>query len=261
MFLEGRLHLGSLYWTRCRQSWQTVGGRSETLPSTLRDVQADPCPRVSNEYFVVDMINSFAIVYEEHSHKSIWLIDGLAPRVDHLHQGVRHTHTCQPEMAKMTEIFHQNDWDFSSLPRGLDNLAMGPKQHHLYSKPEYTNSQHMLHFTTIPITTCFILLQYQPQHVSFFWNMLHFTGIKTSFSWDWVEEQPTCAKLCNYIQTKKGKLEAQFKIITNKHIAVCQINVNGDTLWWRISRCELCAAQSYAAALILCLWVNIKITD
>ena len=34
------------------------------------------------------------------------------------------------------------DWDFSSLLRGLDNLAMGPKQHHLYSKPEYINSQH-----------------------------------------------------------------------------------------------------------------------
>ena len=30
-------------------------------------------------------------------------------------------------------------------------------------------------------------------------------------------------------------------VITNKHIAVCRINVNGDrpTLWWRISRCEL----------------------
>ena len=28
-------------------------------------------------------------------------------------------------------------------------------------------------------------------------------------------------------------------MITNKHIAVCKINVNGDTLWWRISRCEL----------------------
>ena len=113
-------------------------------------------------------------------------------------------------MAKRTEIFHQNDWDFSSLPRVLDNLAMGPKQHHLYSKPEYMNSQHasfycnihhnMVHFTAIStttcfnllqdtpqpgsfycnITTCFILLQYQSQHASFYCNMLHFTAISTT---------------------------------------------------------------------------------
>ena len=91
---------------------------------------------------------------------------------------------------------------------------MGPKQHHLYSKPEYTNSQHasfycnihhnMLHFTAIStttcltllqytpqpgsfycnITTCLILLQYQSQHASFYCNinhnMLHFTAISTT---------------------------------------------------------------------------------
>ena len=44
-----------------------------------------------NQYFVVDVVKSFAIVYEEHSHESIWLIGSLAPRVDHLHQGVRRT--------------------------------------------------------------------------------------------------------------------------------------------------------------------------
>ena len=63
----------------------------------------------------------------------------------------------------------QNDWGFSSLPRGLDNSAMGPKQHHLYSKPECINSQHisfyrnihhnMVHFTAISTTTCFISLE------------------------------------------------------------------------------------------------------
>ena len=90
----------------------------------------------------------------------------------------------------------QNDWDFfSSLPRGLDKLAMGPKQHHLYSKPEYINSQHasfycnihqsqhgsfhcnihhnMLHFTARYTTTWFILLQYH--------NMLHFRPITACF--------------------------------------------------------------------------------
>ena len=63
----------------------------------------------------------------------------------------------------------------------------------------YNTNHNMLHFTA----TGFILLQYQPQHASFYWNMLHFTG-------DWVEEQPTCVKLSNYIKTKKVKLEAQF---------------------------------------------------
>ncbi len=43
----------------------------------------------------------------------------------------------------------QNDRDFSSLPWGLDNLAMGPKQHHLYSKPEYINSQHASFYCNI----------------------------------------------------------------------------------------------------------------
>ena len=86
---------------------------------------------------------------------------------------------------------------------------MGHKQHHLYSKPEYINSQHasfycnihhnMVHFTAIStttcftllqdtqqpgsfycdITTCFILLQYQSQHASFYCNMLHFTATST----------------------------------------------------------------------------------
>ena len=68
---------------------------------------------------------------------------------------------------------------------------MGPKQHHLYSKPEYINSQHasfycnihhnMVHFTAISITTWLILLQYPSQHGSFYCNihhnMVNFTAI------------------------------------------------------------------------------------
>ena len=134
--------------------------------------------------------------------------------------GAQFVHTCQPEMAKMT--------DFASLPRGLDNLAMGPKQHHLYSKPEYVNSQHasfycnihrnMFHFTAIStttcftllqdtpqpgsfycnITTCFILLQYQSQHASFYCNMLHFTAISTTTCFILLQYPPQHASFyCN----------------------------------------------------------------
>ena len=31
---------------------------------------------------MADVIERFAVVYEEHSHESIWLIGSLAPRVD-----------------------------------------------------------------------------------------------------------------------------------------------------------------------------------
>ena len=75
----------------------------------------------------------------------------------------------------MTEIFHQNDRDFSSLPRGLDNLAMGPKQHNniIFIINQNISSHNMLHFTAISITTLLILLQYPPQHASLYCNIHH----------------------------------------------------------------------------------------
>ena len=44
-----------------------------------------------NEYFVVKVIERFAIVYKEHSYESILLVGSPVTRVDHLHQGVRRT--------------------------------------------------------------------------------------------------------------------------------------------------------------------------
>ncbi len=44
-----------------------------------------------NEYFVVDVIERFAVVYKEHSYESVRLVGSFVPRVDHLHQGVRRT--------------------------------------------------------------------------------------------------------------------------------------------------------------------------
>ena len=131
------------------------------------------------------------------------------PRISKLYPYALQSYWLQTfEKLYHTRFLLRNGPYFSSLPRGLDNLAMGPKQHHLYSKPEYINSQHaslycnhnMVRFTAIStttcftllrdtpqpgsfhcnITTCFILLQYQSQHASFYWNMLHFTAISTT---------------------------------------------------------------------------------
>ena len=87
--------------------------------------------------------------------------------------------------------------DLSSLPRGLDNLAMGPKQNHqlnnqlifiLNQNTSTHNNDTMLHFIAISITTWFILLQYPQQHASIYCkihhNMVHFTAMSqhASFS-------------------------------------------------------------------------------
>ena len=68
--------------------WRPIGKRCHPPYEMCRHTHAI---EFRNEYVVVDMIKSFAIVDDEHSHESIWLIGGLAPRVDHLHQGVRRT--------------------------------------------------------------------------------------------------------------------------------------------------------------------------
>ena len=113
-------------------------------------------PSAFSRVFVIPLSSSHARTSSSVYIRYIWnpcnVVSFIARRPDWFQAiPILRFHTCQPEMAKMTEIFHQNgwdfsskwlrfDWDFSSLPRGLDNLAMGPKQHHLYSKPEYINS-------------------------------------------------------------------------------------------------------------------------
>ena len=120
---------------------------------------------------------------------------------------------------------------------------MGPKQHNLYSKPEYINSQHasflrqypsqhgsfccnihhnLVHFTARYTTTWLILLQYHNmlhfttipittsfillQHASFYCNMLHFTATSTT----------TCFILLEHASL--GRHSAETGLKSNQHI-------------------------------------------
>ena len=78
---------------------------------------------------------------------------------------------CQPEMAKMTEIFHRSPGVSTTYQWSLNNF--------IFILNQNTSTHNTLHFTAISITTWFILLQFPPQHGYFYCNihhnMLHFT--------------------------------------------------------------------------------------
>ena len=90
---------------------------------------------------------------------------GLPANAKHRRTWKSGTHNCQPDMAKMTELFHRSLWVSTTWQRGLNNIIFMLSRIH-------------------QLTACFILLQYPSQHGSFYYNihhnMLHFTARYTT---------------------------------------------------------------------------------